>query len=126
MSARPAVKHVGFGGFAALAAPGASARAEPSSNAPLVGGAMVHARDAPPVTELIGRVEAINAVDILSRASGFVRASFQGRRSGREGQELYRIEPDAGEIALSEAEAALAARLDACEARVRQARLNLS
>ncbi|MBS7700324.1 MAG: efflux RND transporter periplasmic adaptor subunit [Chelatococcus sp.] len=95
-----------------------SAHAEPPSDAPMVGVASVHARDVAPTTELIGRIEAINAVDILSRVSGFVRArQFTEGGVVTKGQELYTIEADAYEIALSEARAALqtaeAARLDA-------------
>jgi len=162
------MKPVVFGVLVVLTAWGAPEAAIAAEDAPLVGVTPVHERDVAPVTELVGRVEAMNAVDILSRVSGFLRGrGFKEGDAVRKGQELFAIEKDAYEIALTEAEAALASaeavQLDAgrqlernralvgrsaaaqsalevsetaldtaranvmsAEARVRQARLNLS
>jgi membrane fusion protein (multidrug efflux system) len=62
-----------------------------------------------PGADFLGRVEAINAVDIRSRIEGFVEARpFAEGQLVQEGQELFLIERAAYETALATANAALA------------------
>ncbi|MCK0195305.1 efflux RND transporter periplasmic adaptor subunit [Ancylobacter sp. 6x-1] len=101
-----------------LAPPALVAAPAAQADAPQLGVSRVKMRDVAPETDFVGRVEAINAVDILSRVEGVLQT-----RHFREGdivskrQELFTIEKDAYEIALTEAQASLlsaqAARLDA-------------
>ncbi|MDI6025905.1 efflux RND transporter periplasmic adaptor subunit [Corticibacterium sp. UT-5YL-CI-8] len=87
----------------------ASADATGSKDAPLVGVVSVQVRDVAPATEFVGRVEAIKSVDILSRVSGFLQSRlFNEGDTVRKGQDLFVIESDAYEIALTEAESTLA------------------
>jgi membrane fusion protein (multidrug efflux system) len=62
-----------------------------------------------PGADFLGRMEAINAVDIRSRIEGFVEARpFSERQLLQEGQELFLIERAAYETALATASASLA------------------
>lgn len=59
--------------------------------------------------EFVGRVEAIDAVDVRSRIDGFIdKRLFDEGSLVEEGQELFRMDSRALEIALAAAEAALA------------------
>ena len=60
-------------------------------------------------TEFVGRVEALNTVDIRARVEGFVQARpFEEGRPVGQDQELFLIEKAAYEAALSSAQASLA------------------
>lgn len=69
----------------------------------------VRVQDVAPGAEFVGRVEALNAVDVRARVEGFVQArSFDEGRAVRKDQELFIIERAAYEAALSAARAGLA------------------
>lgn len=79
------------------------------AQAPAVSVTPVAVEDVAPGARFVGRVEAINAVDIRSRVEGFVEA--RGFREGQfveQGQDLFRIEGAGYEAALSAARASLA------------------
>ncbi|MBI0433694.1 efflux RND transporter periplasmic adaptor subunit [Roseomonas sp. KE0001] len=79
------------------------------AQAPAVSVTPVAVEDVAPGARFVGRVEAINAVDIRSRVEGFVEA--RGFREGQfveQGQDLFRIESAGYEAALSAARASLA------------------
>jgi membrane fusion protein, multidrug efflux system len=62
--------------------------------------------DVSPSAEFIGRVEAINAVDIRARIEGILEQRlFEEGQMVQEGQDLYHIETDALEISLAAAQA---------------------
>lgn len=76
---------------------------------PAVGVMLVPVEDVSPSSEFVGRVEAVNAVDIRARVEGFIEARpFAEGQEVREGQELFVIEDGAYEAALSAARASLA------------------
>ena len=91
---------------------------------PAVGVMPVQEMDVSPTSEFIGRVEALNAVDIRARVEGFVEARpFAEGQMVREGQDLFIIEKVAYETALSTARANLAgaqATLDDAERRLQR------
>lgn len=90
-----AALHLGGGAFA--------------QDAPVVGVAPVVIEDTSRSTEFIGRVEAVNTVDILTRIDGFLESRLFNEGSiVRKGQELFAIEKSTYEIALTEARATLA------------------
>ncbi|MFZ6761661.1 efflux RND transporter periplasmic adaptor subunit [Pseudoroseomonas sp. WGS1072] len=79
------------------------------AQAPAVSVTPVAVEDVAPGARFVGRVEAINAVDIRSRVEGFVEA--RGFREGQfveQGQDLFRIESAGYEAVLSAARASLA------------------
>lgn len=76
---------------------------------PKVATMKVVVEDVSPEYEFVGRVEALNVVDIRTRIDGFIDArSFEEGSLVEEGQELFRIDARALEIALSDAQANLA------------------
>lgn len=84
----------------------ASAQAD---DTPKVATITVALEDVSPKHEFVGRVEALNAVDIRSRIDGFVdRRLFEEGAVVDEGQELFKIDSRALEIALADANANLA------------------
>lgn len=76
---------------------------------PSVGVLTVPVQDVSPKHEFVGRVEAVNAVDIRSRIEGFVEQRlFNEGQLIRKDQDLFLIDKRSLEIALSDARAALA------------------
>ncbi|MCB8822018.1 efflux RND transporter periplasmic adaptor subunit [Microvirga rosea] len=93
--------------IAALLSAGTAALAQ--APLPAVGIAPVQVKDVSPSSEFVGRVEAVNAVDIRARVEGFVEARlFEEGQEVREGQELFAIEKAAYEATLMAARASLA------------------
>ncbi|WP_438751058.1 efflux RND transporter periplasmic adaptor subunit [Pararhizobium sp. O133] len=65
--------------------------------------------DVSPKHEFVGRVEALNAIDIRSRIDGFIdERLFEEGSSVEKGQELFRMDSRALDIALADAKASLA------------------
>lgn len=65
-----------------------------------------------PQYEFVGRVEAVNSVDILARVAGFIQQrTFQEGQLVTAGQPLYVIEPEGYQLALDDAQAAREAAL---------------
>ncbi|BAN48320.1 efflux RND transporter periplasmic adaptor subunit [Metapseudomonas resinovorans] len=80
-----------------------------AQDAPLVAVEAVPIKDTAQSHEFVGRVEAVNAVDILARVDGFLDGRlFNEGDAVQRGQELFAIERKTYEIALTEAQAALA------------------
>ncbi|HEV2566536.1 MAG TPA: efflux RND transporter periplasmic adaptor subunit [Microvirga sp.] len=76
---------------------------------PAVGVMPVPVEDVSPSSEFVGRVEAVNAVDIRARVEGFIEARpFAEGQTVREWQDLFLIEDGAYEAALAAARASLA------------------
>jgi membrane fusion protein (multidrug efflux system) len=85
--------------------PGALAQVPP----PVVGVIAVPVQDVSASSEFVGRVEALNAVDIRARVEGFIQERpFKEGQSVREGQVLFVIEKTAYEAALASSQAGLA------------------
>ncbi|MDM9625592.1 efflux RND transporter periplasmic adaptor subunit [Rhizobium sp. S152] len=104
----------------------APARAE---DVPKVATMTVALEDVSPKHEFVGRVEALNAVDIRSRIDGFIdERLFEEGAVVDEGQELFQIDSRALDIALADANANLARAkatlLDAERQMVRNQSLN--
>ncbi|MDR6635933.1 membrane fusion protein (multidrug efflux system) [Phyllobacterium sp. 1468] len=79
-----------------------------AQDAPIVGIELVQVKDTSRSTEFIGRVEAVNAVDILTRIDGFLENRFFNEGSAvQKDQDLFLIERSSYEITLAEAQAAL-------------------
>jgi len=94
-------------GAALLLAGGSAVAAQ--TPAPAVGVMPVPVQDVSPSSEFVGRVEAVNAIDIRARVEGFIEARpFEEGQTVREGQDLFVIEKAAYEAALSAARAGLA------------------
>lgn len=99
---------IGLVPFAAVASLAAGAAAQ--APLPAVSVAPVAIAEVAPGSEFVGRVEAVNAVDIRARVDGFIEARpFAEGQTVREWQELFVIERDAYDAALSAARASLAA-----------------
>jgi len=76
---------------------------------PTVGVITVAVADASPKHEFVGRVEAVNSVDIRSRIDGFLdKRLFSEGQLVKKDQELFQIDRRALEISLSDAKAGLA------------------
>lgn len=76
---------------------------------PAVGVLTAQPREIAPAAEFVGRVEAVNAVDIRARIEGFIESRpFAEGGMVQEGQPLFRIEPGNYEAALAAARANLA------------------
>jgi membrane fusion protein (multidrug efflux system) len=89
--------------------PGQSALGQTPPAAPVVGVAPVQVEDVSPSTEFVGRVEAINSVDIRARVEGFIdERPFDEGQMVEEGQVLFQIEPASYQASLQAAQAALA------------------
>ncbi len=104
------VRRVGAGIAAAvvLAASGASAQAPKGGQMPPPAVAIerVQVRDASNPAEFIGRVEAIEAVDIRARVQGFLRSiNFRAGEAVKVGDLLFEIEPAQYEASVASAEA---------------------
>lgn len=96
--------------------PGSAQQAPAGAPLPVVAVAPVSLREVAPGTEFVGRVEAIQAVDIRARVEGFLRRkAFDEGQDVRRGQLLFEIEPDRYE-----------AELDAARAQQARAQANLS
>lgn len=79
------------------------------AQAPAVSVTPVAVENVAPGARFVGRVEAINAVDIRSRVEGFVEArAFREGQFVEQGQDLFLIESAGYEAALSAARASLA------------------
>ncbi|AOF94352.1 efflux RND transporter periplasmic adaptor subunit [Sinorhizobium sp. RAC02] len=103
-----------------------SARAD---DVPKVATITVVLADVSPKHEFVGRVEALNAVDIRSRIDGFIdERLFEEGSSVEKDQELFRMDSRALDIALADAKASLAraeaALLDADRQLARNRSLN--
>lgn len=76
---------------------------------PTVGVMAVPVADVSPKHEFVGRVEAMNAVDIRSRIEGFIdKRLFNEGQVVKSGQDLFLIDSRALDIALADAKASLA------------------
>lgn len=121
MSARPFGCLAVFLAVIATALP-AAAQAPADAPPPAVLVAKVETEDVAPAREFIGRVEAVQAVDLRARVQGFLQeVSFHEGQDVRAGDVLFRIEPDQYEAALAQAEAELAS----ARATLKNAELNL-
>src|SRR5579872_352421 len=70
--------------------------------------ATITLRDVAPRFEYIGRIEAMQSVDLRARVQGFIRSvNFQEGQEVKEGDRLFIIEPDLYEAALNKAKASL-------------------
>lgn len=121
MSARP---YGCLAAFLAAVATALSAAAQAPAGAPppAVMVAQVETEDIAPAREFIGRVEAVQAVDLRARVQGFLEeVSFHEGQDVKAGDVLFRIEPDRYEAALAKAEAQLAS----ARATLKNAELNL-
>ena len=89
---------------------------------PTVGVITVRLEDVSAKHEFVGRVEAVNSVDIRSRISGFIEKQlFSDGQSVQSGQQLFLMDARALEISLADARAGLAsaqATLDDAERRL--------
>jgi len=98
--------------LALLLLPAAMAAAQqpaPDTPAPVVVVAPARQQEVAPAAEFVGRVEAIQAVDIRARVEGFLRRrAFQEGQDVRKGQLLFEIEPEGYEAALDAARAQVA------------------
>jgi membrane fusion protein (multidrug efflux system) len=92
---------------ALLSSQGALGQAAPA--APVVGVMPVPIADVSATSEFVGRVEAVNAVDLRARVEGFIeQRPFEEGQQVEEGQVLFRIEPASYEASLQAAQAGLA------------------
>ncbi|UXN66859.1 efflux RND transporter periplasmic adaptor subunit (plasmid) [Phyllobacterium sp. A18/5-2] len=72
-----------------------------AQDAPVIGVAPVAIEDTSRSTEFVGRVEALNSVDILTRIDGFLESRlFNEGSTVRKGQDLFLVERSTYEIAL--------------------------
>ncbi|AWI58803.1 hypothetical protein AB395_00003160 [Sinorhizobium fredii CCBAU 45436] len=79
-----------------------------AQSAPVVGVMTVQVEDVSPGYEFVGRVEALNAVDIRARIEGFLEnRSFAEGQNVEKDQDLFTLERMAYELALQDAQAAL-------------------
>ena len=73
---------------------------------PVVSVDTVRVQSVAPSQEFVGRVEAVNTVDLRARVDGFLEArTFEEGRPVAEGQELFLIEPAQYEAMLAAAQA---------------------
>lgn len=80
-----------------------------ADDTPKVATITVALEDVSPKHEFVGRVEALNAVDIRSRIDGFIdERLFEEGSFVEKGQELFRMDAQALDIALADAKASLA------------------
>ncbi|OAP35361.1 efflux RND transporter periplasmic adaptor subunit [Sinorhizobium americanum] len=80
-----------------------------AQNAPVVGVMAVQVEDVSPDHEFVGRVEALNAVDIRARIEGFLeRRLFAEGQDVAKDQDLFTLERTTYELALQDAQAAVA------------------
>lgn len=96
----------------------------PGANAPppSVTVETVRNEDVAPRTEFIGRLEAIEAVDIRARVQGFLRkVEFQEGQDVKAGAPLFRIEPDQYQAVVAQAQA----QVESADATLRNAEINL-
>jgi membrane fusion protein (multidrug efflux system) len=104
-----------------LLAWGATAQAQPP---PVVAVMPVPVQDVSPSSEFVGRVEAINTVDIRARVEGFIQQRpFEEGQVVKEGQVLFVLESGPYQASLDAAQATLAgaqANLRAAESRLQR------
>lgn len=75
---------------------------------PVVGVMTVQVENVSPAHEFVGRVEALNAVDIRARVEGFLeRRLFAEGQNVEKGQDLFTLERTTYELALEDAQATL-------------------
>ncbi|WP_373414236.1 efflux RND transporter periplasmic adaptor subunit [Ensifer aridi] len=104
-----------------------SAAASFAQDTPLVGVMTVALEDVSPSFEFVGRVEALNAVDIRARIEGFLADRlFSEGQTVEKDQDLFVVERTAYEIALTDARAALASAQAALDSAERQFQRNRS
>ncbi len=104
-----------------------SAAASFAQDAPLVGVMTVALEDVSPSFEFVGRLEALNAVDIRARIEGFLADRlFSEGQTVEKDQDLFVVERTAYEIALTDARAALASAQAALDSAERQFQRNRS
>lgn len=110
--------------MAALLAPAAYGQAPtPQGPPPAVTVATVETKDVARHAEFIGRVEAMQSVDIRARVQGFLQnVAFEEGQDVKAGDLLYVIEPDLYQAALVTARA----QLERAQATLRQAERNLA
>ena len=98
--------------FAALATPSFAQKTTPQQSAPkAVPVTTVIAQEKPVAhaKDFVGRIEATDRVEVRARVTGYLEAVlFKEGELVKEGQPLYRIEPDTFKAAVEQAEGALA------------------
>lgn len=91
--------------------------------APAVTVATVGSQDVAPHYYYIGRIEAVQFVDLRARVQGFLQSvNFQEGQQVKQGDLLYAIEPDTYDAAVTHAQAAL----QSAQATLKQAAVNLT
>ncbi len=94
----------------------------PAQGPPAVTVERVQTQDVSPRYENIGRVEAVQWVDLRARVSGYLqKVDFQEGQTVKEGDLLYVIEPDLYQAALTHAQASL----ESAEATLKEMSVNL-
>jgi membrane fusion protein (multidrug efflux system) len=100
-----------------------SGHAQTATPPPAVTVAVVPTQDVAPQTRYIGRVEAVQSVDLRARVEGVLETvAFQEGEHVKQGQTLYEIERDTYEAAVSHAQAAV----QSAQATLKQAAVNLT
>ena len=98
--------------FAALATPSFAQKTTPQQSAPQAVPVTTVIAQEKPVTkakDFVGRIEATDRVEVRARVTGYLEAVlFKEGELVKEGQPLYRIEPDTFKAAVEQAEGALA------------------
>src|SRR6516225_2830830 len=88
-----------------------SAQTQPQESAPHVGTVNAERKSNEKTRDFVGRIEAIDRVDVRARVTGYLDAvSFKEGDLVHEGAELYQIEKAPFEAAVQQAEGALARR----------------
>jgi membrane fusion protein, multidrug efflux system len=97
--------------FAALSTPSFAQKATPQQAAPQAATVTTVIAQEKPIAQakdFVGRIEAIERVDVRARVTGYLDAVlFKEGELVKEGQPLYRIEPDMFKAAVEQAEGAL-------------------
>ncbi len=92
----------------ALSAPSLAQKGAPQQQAAPVATVIAQERPVAKTKDFVGRVEAIERVDVRARVTGYLEAVlFKEGELVKEGQPLYRIEPDMFKAAVEQAEGAL-------------------
>lgn len=106
-----------------LACPPGLAQSGPGAPPPAVTVATVQTQDVSPQNRLIGRVEAVQSVDLRARVEGVLeKMAFQEGQTVKQGQLLYVIEQDTYQAAVAHAQAAV----ESAQATLKQAAVNLA
>jgi membrane fusion protein (multidrug efflux system) len=108
--------------LALLATPAAAQAPGATPPPPSVTVEAVRNQDIAPRSEFIGRMEAIQAVDIRARVQGFLReVKFREGQDLKVGDPLFLIEPEQYQAAVEQAQA----QVDSADATLRNAEINL-